>query len=281
MSVTATSVANENHLIYLRELVLTRSGIVLEPEKDYLLQSRLDPVAKEAGFNSLEDLAQKLRTTPSGPLHEKVVEAMTTNETSFFRDIHPFEAFKDAVLPDIIKKRADSRKLSIWCGASSSGQEPYTVAMILREHFPELMTWDVKFVATDISEQMLDKCREGKYSQLEVNRGVPAQLLVKYFDKKGMSWRIKEHLRLMIEFMPLNLIGAWPPMPKVDIVWLRNVLIYFDVETKKRILQKVRSIMQPDGYLFLGGAETTMNIDNHFQRVPFNMTSCYHLGTNS
>jgi len=281
MSVATTIVANENNLIYLRNLILTRSAIVLESEKDYLLQARLEPVAKEAGLASLDELAHILRTTPSGPLHEKVVEAMTTNETSFFRDIHPFEAFKESVLPDMIKKRADRRKLSIWCGASSCGQEPYTVAMVIREHFPELATWDITFLATDLSTQMLEKCRQGKYSQLEVNRGLPAQLLMKYFEKKGMKWHIKEELRNMIEFQPLNLAGRWLPMPKVDIVWLRNVLIYFDVEMKKEIFQKVRDIMQPDGYLFLGGAETTMAIDDHFERLRFNGTSCYRLGNNS
>ena len=281
MSVTTPSIVNENDLIYLRELILTRSAIVLEPEKNYLIQSRLEPVAKEAGLNSLEELTHTLRTTPSGPLHEKVVEAMTTNETSFFRDMHPFEAFRESVLPDILKKRADSRTLSIWCGASSSGQEPYTVAMIIREHFPELATWDIKFVATDISTQMLEKCRNGKYSQLETNRGLPAQFLMKYFEKKGLSWQVKEELRNLVEFRQLNLAGSWPLMPKVDIIWLRNVLIYFDVEMKKNILQKIRQVMQPDGYLFLGGAETTMNLDDNFQRLNFNATSCYRLGNNS
>ena len=272
---------NENDLIYLRELILTRSGIVLEPEKDYLIQSRLEPVAREAGLDSFDDLARTLRTTPAGPLHEQVVEAMTTNETSFFRDVQPFDAFRDSVLPDMINKRAASRTLSIWCGASASGQEPYTIAMVIREHFPELATWNISFVATDLSTQMLEKCRKGKYSQLEVNRGLPAQFLMKYFDKKGMSWIIKQELRNMIEFQPLNLAGRWPPMPKVDIVWLRNVLIYFDMEMKKEIFQKVRNIMQPDGYLFLGGAETTMGIDDHFDRLRFNGTSCYRLGNNS
>lgn len=196
----------------------------------------------------------------------------------FFRDVHPFEAFKEVILPDMINKREGSRSLSIWCGASSSGQEPYTIAMVLREHFPQLATWDLKFLATDISLKMLDQCREGKYSQLEVNRGMPAHLLMKYFEKKGMSWRVKEDLRSMVEFRQLNLAGPWPMMPKVDIVWLRNVLIYFDVEMKKNIFRKVRDIMNPDGYIFLGGAETTMNLDDHFERLKFNATSCYRLG---
>jgi len=280
MTVAPTPVTNENDLIYLRDLILTRSAIILEPEKNYLLQARLEPVAREAGLASLEELALKLRTTPSGPLHEKVVEAMTTNETSFFRDILPFDAFKDSVLPDMIKKRADSKKLSIWCGASSSGQEPYSMAMIMKDHFPELATWDIRFLATDLSTQMLEKCRKGKYSQMEVNRGLPAQLQIKYFERKGMSWIIHEELRNMIDFQPLNLAGKWPMMNKVDIIWLRNVLIYFDVEIKKEILKKIRHVMQPDGYFFLGGAETTMNIDDNFKRLQFNGTSCYGLGNN-
>ena len=153
--------------------------------------------------------------------------------------------------------------------------------MVLREHFPELATWDIKFVATDLSTQMLEKCRQGKYSQLEVNRGLPAQLLMKYFDKKGMSWRVKEELRNMIDFHPLNLAGNWLPMPKMDIVWLRSILICFDVEMKRDMLQKVRDIMQPDGYCCLGGAEATMKLDDHFDRLQYNGTSCYRLGNNS
>ena len=279
MAVVTPDAITDSDRIYFRDLILTRSAIVIEPEKDYLLQARLEPVAKEAGLGSLEELAQKLRTTPSGDLHQKVVEAMTTNETSFFRDLHPFEALTDHLLSDLIKRRDKSNALSFWCGASSSGQEPYTIAMVLREHFPQLATWDVKFLATDISMQMLDKCREGKYSQLEVNRGLPAQLLIKYFDKKGMGWRIKEELRNMIEFRELNLAGTWPLLPKMDIIFLRNVLIYFDVEMKKDILRKIREVLHPDGYLFLGGAETTLNLDDCFKRVPVQGTSCYQLGS--
>jgi len=277
MAVPSPTTITDNDRMYFRDLILTRSAIVIEPEKDYLLLARLEPIAKEEGLTSLEELTQKLRTTPSGELHKKVVEALTTNETSFFRDVHPFEALTDHVLPTLLEQRDNSKALSFWCGASSSGQEPYTISMILREHFPQLATWDVKFVATDISTQMLNKCREGKYSQLEVNRGLPAQLLIKYFDKKGMGWRIKEDLRNMIEFRELNLAGTWPLLPKMDIVFLRNVLIYFDIEMKKDILRKIREVLKPDGYLFLGGAETTLNLNDDFVRVPFNGTSCYRL----
>ena len=280
MATTAADTIPENALIYIRDLVLTRSAIVLEPEKDYLIQARLEPVAKESGYTSIDELAQYLRKTPSGPLHEKVVEAMTTNETSFFRDVHPFEALKETVLPEILERRAATKSLSIWCGAASSGQEPYTLAMVLREHFPQLTSWNLKFLATDISTQMLDKCREGKYSQLEVNRGLPAHLLIKYFDKKGMSWRVKDDLINIFEFKQLNLAATWPLLPKMDLVFLRNVLIYFDVQMKKDILKKIREVLQPDGYLFLGGAETTLNLDDNFQRVPLNGTSCYRMVSN-
>jgi chemotaxis protein methyltransferase CheR len=277
MATTTANTIPENALIYIRDLVLTRSAIVLEPEKDYLIQARLEPVAKEAGYTSIDELAQYLRKTPSGPLHQKVVEAMTTNETSFFRDVHPFDALKDTVLPEILAKRAATKSLTMWCGAASSGQEPYTLAMLLRENFPQLTSWNLKFLATDISTQMLDKCREGKYSQLEVNRGLPAALLIKYFDKKGMSWRVKDDLINMIEYKQLNLAATWPSLPQMDIVFLRNVLIYFDVQMKKDILKKIRGVLKPDGYLFLGGAETTLNLDDQYQRVPLNGTSCYRV----
>ena len=262
---------------YIRELILERSAIVIDAEKEYLVQSRLEPVAKEEGLSSLEELMEKLRGTPYSQLHKKVVEAMTTNETSFFRDISPFEALKGTVLPDMIAKRASTKSLNIWCGASSSGQEPYTIAMVMREHFPALTQWNMKFFATDISTEMLARCQEGKYIQLEVNRGLPAPLLVKYFTKKGLSWQVKDELRNMITFQEMNLAGTWLTFPKVDIIFIRNVLIYFDVETKKRILGKVRQILSPDGYMFLGGAETTLNLDEAFERVAVSGTSCYRL----
>ena len=277
MDITTPVQFNEKDLMYLREMILTRSGIVLESDKDYLLQARLDPVAKEHGFSDMGELSAYLKKTPSDPLHQQVVEAMTTNETSFFRDFGPFEALKEHVLPNIIEHRGTSKTLMMWCGAASSGQEPYTISMVLRDHFPQLLDWNVKFLATDLSKKMLDKCRQGKYSQLEVNRGLPAQLLIKYFEKKGMSWVVKDDLRNMIEFKEMNLTGTWPLLQKMDIVFLRNVLIYFGVSMKKEILEKVRETLQPYGYLFLGGAETTLNIDDHFERVPFNNTSCYRL----
>lgn len=262
---------------FVRDLVRKRSAIVLENEKSYLVESRLLPLARKEGFTSIDEMVAKLRLSMFGTLHGKVVEAMTTNETSFFRDLQPFEALRKVVLPELITKRAASRQLRIWCAASSSGQEPYTIAMLIREHLPQLATWDVKILATDLSTQVLDKARSGIFNQIEVNRGLPAQYLMKYFDRQGMNWQLKESIRQMIDFKPLNLIETWPPMSVMDIVFIRNVLIYFDVQTKKNILGKVRRLLRPDGFLFLGGAESTYNLDDSFVRTEIEKASVYRL----
>jgi len=268
---------SETELQFVRELVREHSAIVLEPKKEYLVRARLQPLVKEEGLASISDLVRQLRHTSYGKLHRRVIEAMTTNETSFFRDLTPFEALRDGVLPELIKKREKSKCLNIWCGASSSGQEPYTMALVIREALPESDVWKIKFFATDISTAMLLRCQEGKYNQMEVNRGLPAKMLLKYFSQEGLSWYVKEELRKMIEFKTMNLVGTWLPFPKLDIVFLRNVLIYFDVETKKKILAKIRDHLSPDGYLFLGGSETTLNLDHAFERVSICGTSCYRL----
>jgi chemotaxis protein methyltransferase CheR len=262
---------------YVKNLVLKHTAIVLEAGKEYLVESRLTPLARQEGFASFEELIAQMRAQPSSGLHWKMVEAMTTNETSFFRDVHPFEALKKAILPELVTKRASERSLHIWCAASSSGQEPYTVAMLLREYFPVLASWTLRFVASDISTEMLARSREGRYSQLEVNRGLPATLLVKYFQKQGTEWQIKEELRRMIEFQQVNLAEAWPSWPPMDIILMRNVMIYFDVATKKAILSKIHRLLRPDGYLFLGGAETTMNLNDAFERIEFDKSGCYRL----
>jgi chemotaxis protein methyltransferase CheR len=264
-------------LTYIRNLVRERSAIVLDEEKDYLIRSRLEPLAKELGFDSLVGLVGKLRRTSYDRLHRTVVEAMTTNETSFFRDLSPFLALKECFLPDLIARRASMRCLSIWCGASSSGQEPYSIMLTILEHFPELKDWRIRFLATDISGAMLKRCQEGIYSQLEVNRGLPASLLTKYFSKKGTHWQIDEDIRKRIEFREMNLAGSWPLFPTMDLVVLRNVMIYFDGETKKNILKKIRHILDPQGYLLLGGTETTINLDDQYERVAVNGTSCYRI----
>ena len=204
---------------------------------------------------------------PPCALHGKVVEALTTNETTFFRDHHPFEALRSEVLPRLIAGRQRTRNLFVWSAACSTGQEPYSLAMLIREHFPELKDWDVRILATDFSQAALDRVNLGRYRQLEVNRGLPAPLLVKYFEREGAEWRVRSDLRSMVETKQLNLVEQWPSMPFVDVVMLRNVLIYFDVATKKKILGHVRKIMSSDGVLFLGAAETTLNIDDSFDRM--------------
>ena len=264
-------------LDYVRDMVRTRSAIVLEPEKAYLVESRLSPLAKSEGLASIAELVTKLRGAPYGALHKKVIEAMTTNETSFFRDLVPFEVLRAQILPEVIARKGTSKRLNMWCGASSSGQEPYSVMFTIFEHFPELKDWVIQYMATDISEEMLTKCREGKYSQLEVNRGLPAPMLTKYFAKKGMGWQVQEDIRRRIDFKPMNLAGPWLTFPPMDLVFIRNVMIYFDMDTKKQILGNIRKILDPNGYLFLGGSESTLNLDNEYERVAVSGTSCYRL----
>lgn len=263
---------------FVRKLVLEKSAIVLESEKSYLVEARLVPVARREGFPSLAALIAKVRlSSPHDDLVRKVVEAMTTNETSFFRDFHPFEALKKEIIPDLIKARSSERKLAIWCAASSSGQEPYSTCMMLRESFPELNSWELTFIASDLSTDILNRAKQGIYSQLEINRGLPAPLLIKYFTKVGAEWQIREDVRKMIDFRIVNLVEAWPPMPPLDMVFIRNVLIYFDVETKRRILGNIRRRLRPNGVLFLGSAETTLNIDENFQRHQYEKTSYYRM----
>lgn len=260
---------------FVRAMVRKESAIALEPGKEYLVESRLTTLARQVGLVTADQLIEEVRRKPDNGLRYKIVEAMTTNETSFFRDVAPFDALREHVLPDLIARRAAQKSLRIWCGAASTGQEPYSLAMLIREHFPALASWRVEIVATDISREVLDRAHTGRYSQLEVNRGLPASMLVKYFEKEGIAWRVKAPLRDMITFREMNLIGSWTGVDNADIVMMRNVLIYFDVTIKKQILANVRRVMRADGYFMLGSAESTMNIDDKYKRVPVGRTSCY------
>jgi len=262
---------------YVRALVHERSAIALEPTKGYLVESRLAPIAKQRGHRTLSDMVSELRDKPFGELHAQVVEAMTTNETSFFRDAHPFEALKTAVVPELIHKREATKTLNIWSAACSTGQEPYTIAITLRESFPQLANWRIHILATDLSSQVLEKAAAATYSQAEINRGLPAPTLVKYFQKVGLHWQLKPEIRSQVQFQKLNLIEPWPVMAKMDIIFLRNVLIYFTPETKSRILARVRNSLAADGTLFLGGAETTIGIDDSFVRVNHGKTITYRI----
>jgi chemotaxis protein methyltransferase CheR len=252
---------------YVCRLVRDRSGVVLEAGKEYLVDSRLTPVARQCALASVSELVGRLRAGPDEGLIAKVVEAMVTTETSFFRDLVPFETLRTVVLPELIKRRQIERQLSVWFAACSTGQEPYSFALLVREHFPEVLGWRLGLMATDLSAEVLGRARAGRYNQIEVNRGLPAALMVKYFRQHGAAWELCEDVRRMVEFRELNLLRPWPILPRPDLVFLRNVMIYFDVEVKKSILGRVARLLRPDGYLLLGGAETTLNLDPSFRRV--------------
>jgi chemotaxis protein methyltransferase CheR len=260
---------------YIRTLVKRSSAMVLDDGKEYLIQARLANLVRQEGVPTIEHLVAKLRERPDGPLHSRVVEAMTINETSFFRDINPFEVIKRQVLPALQKARATNRTINIWSAACSTGQEPYSLAMVLREVLPDIATWRVKIHATDLCSQVLEKAKLGKFSQLEVNRGLPAPMLIKHFVQDGTEWAVKPHLRELVEFRQMNLSAPWTGLPPMDVVLMRNVLIYFDVETKRRLLGYLRDVLRPDGYLFLGAAETTFNIDGSFEAVEQGRTIYY------
>lgn len=268
---------NQADFDYVRALVRDQSAIVLDSDKRYLVEARLLSLTAREGLASLGALIGRLRAGGGAELERKIIEAMTTNETMFFRDGHPFDALRCHILPDLIARRQEARALNIWCGASSSGQEPYSILMVLREHFPQLASWRVFFLATDLSNEILARAREGRYNQIEVKRGLPAPLLARYFEPSGAFFQIRRELRQAIEFRQLNLCKAWPPLPEMDLVFLRNVLIYFDVETKRAILGRVRRLMRPDAYLVVGTAETTMNLDDAFAPVTYDRTVCYKL----
>jgi chemotaxis protein methyltransferase CheR len=264
-----------NEFSYLCELVKNSTAIALDAQREYLMEARLSSIAQQEGFKSVSELIMRVRSGNSTQLQWKVVEAMTTNETSFFRDAKPFEALRHVVIPALIQARKTERRLTIWCAACSSGQEPYSIAMMLREYFPELQSWKVNIIATDIATEVIDKCKKGRYTQLEVNRGLPASFLVKYFKKEGVDWQIDDSILKMVEIRRMNLSVAWPLLPPMDLVMLRNVMIYFPVETKKQILKNMRNVMRPDGYLFLGTAETTINLDACFACESFKNVSYY------
>ena len=268
---------DEGAFRFVRQLVRERAAIVLDDGKQYLVTTRLAGLAQREGLGSAQEVIDRLRAAPTGPLQRKVIEAMTTTETLFFRDGKPYEALRNTIIPELQKTRAAERKLQVWSCACSSGQEPYSVAMLIREHFPALLSWNVQLVATDISTEMLARSRAGRYSQLEVNRGLPASYLMKYFDKVGVEWQVRSELCKMIEFRELNLAAPWSAMPPLDLVLLRNVLIYFDVDMKRQILAKVRKVLRPNGFMMLGTAETTMNLDDGFELMHSDGTSYYRL----
>lgn len=251
-----------------KDLLMEKSGLVLTPDKSYLLDSRLTPIAKEHGFESLEQMSVALRGIPDTKLVKSIVEAMTTNETSFFRDLRPFHIFENSVLPYIKESRQSRRHLRIWCAAASSGQEPYSLAMILKEKEAMFPGWRFEIVATDISDDILETAQNGIYSQFEVQRGLPIQYLMKYFTQHGDKWHINDDIKRMITYKNFNLLAPMMSLGQFDIIFCRNVLIYFGDNTKSEVLSKMSNLLPEDGMLFLGGAETVIGITDKFRPLP-------------
>jgi chemotaxis protein methyltransferase CheR len=252
---------------YLRKLLKERSGLMLSTDKQYLVESRLTPVARKAGLGSLADLVAKLKGNDER-LTVDVVEAMTTNESFFYRDKIPFDHFREAIMPALIAARAKERRIRIWCAAASTGQEPYSLAMCIREMKEKLGGWRVDMLATDLSTEVLEKARAGIYSQFEVQRGLPIQMLVKYFAQIGDTWQIAPDIRAMVQYRPLNLLADFTSLGRFDVIFCRNVLIYFDQETKTGVLNRIGRLLDPDGYLVLGAAETVVGLTDAFKPIP-------------
>ncbi len=253
---------------YIRRLLKARSGLMLSAEKHYLVESRLLPIARRLGLANLSGLVLRLKAPGGEPLIAEVVEAMTTNESLFFRDKTPFDQFRDTIVPALLQSRASSRRVRIWCAAASTGQEPYTLAMCLREMGQELRGWRFDILATDIATGVLEKAKSGIYSQFEVQRGLPVTMLIKYFSQVGEMWQIAPEIRGMVRFQPFNLLNDFSALGPFDIVFCRNVLIYFDQDTKVDVLNRLAKTMERDGYLALGGAETVVGLTSAFKPVP-------------
>jgi chemotaxis protein methyltransferase CheR len=262
---------------FVSQLVRKEASIVLAPGKEYLVEARLIPVARVVGAANVNEFLADLQRRPNPANQRKIIDALTTNETSWFRDREPFLALTDQVLPELIKSRATTRKIRMWSAASSSGQEAYSLAITLQENLPP--GWSYEIMGTDISTEMIKRAEAAEYSQVEVNRGLPAQQLVQYFERAGAHWRITQQLRKNVSFRLMNLTAPLPAMQPFDIIFLRNVLIYFDVATKRTVLQNAAKLLRPDGWLFLGAAETTIGIDDNYERVAAGRTSAYRVRT--
>ncbi|MEV6850981.1 protein-glutamate O-methyltransferase CheR [Actinoplanes sp. NPDC051411] len=260
---------------FVSQLVRKEASIVLAPGKEYLVEARLIPVARAVGSPSVTDFLAELQRHPNPANQRRIVDALTTNETSWFRDREPFAALTDVVLPELVKSRASSRRVRLWSAASSSGQEAYSLAITLQEHLPP--GWNYEIMGTDISTEMVKRAETAEYSQVEVNRGLPASQLVQYFERAGAHWRITPQLRRNVSFRLMNLTTPLPAMQPFDVIFLRNVLIYFDVAVKRTVLQNVARLLRPDGWLFLGAAETTIGIDDNYERVAAGRTSAYRV----
>ncbi|TMK50696.1 MAG: protein-glutamate O-methyltransferase CheR [Alphaproteobacteria bacterium] len=252
---------------YLRKLLKERSGLDLSADKQYLVESRLVPLARRVGVTGIPELVQKIKSGGADVLTTEVVEAMTTNETFFFRDKIPFDYLRE-ILPALMQARANRRSLRIWSAASSTGQEPYSIAMLLKEAGQALAGWRIEIVATDLSQGVLEKSKAGLFSQFEVQRGLPIQLLVKHFTQVGELWQLNADIRSMVQHRQLNLLQDFSHLGMFDVIFCRNVLIYFDQDTKAAIFERLVKPLEPDGMLMLGAAESVVGITDAFKPYP-------------
>jgi len=252
---------------YLRKLLKDHSGLDLSADKQYLIESRLLPLSRKAGLAGIGDLVQKMKGGSASTITQ-VVEAMTTNETFFFRDKVPFDHFRQSIMPEMLKARAGRKSIRIWCAAGSTGQEPYSLAMCLKEMSAALTGWRVEIIATDLSQEVLEKSRAGIYSQFEVQRGLPIQLLVKYFKQTGEFWQVNAEIRAMVQHRQLNLLHDFSQLGVFDVIFCRNVLIYFDQDTKISIFNRLARVTEPEGFLVLGAAETVVGLTDVFKPFP-------------
>ncbi len=266
---------NPEQFRFFAEMVKEHSGIALVKGKEYLLESRLNELAKILGLKDIDALYKKAKFQMTPRLKEQIIEAMTTNETYFFRDQHPFDALRKHIIPEMIERNAAKKSLKFWSAACSTGQEPYSISMIINEHFPALANWQVSITATDISKQAISKGMAGRFTQVEVNRGLPITLLIKYFKQQGAFWVVNEKLKRPMRFKQMNLMGPFIGINGMDIVLCRYVLIYFDHDTKKQILEKIVKVMNPGGYLLLGATETPVGLPPSMKRKSFGRSVCW------
>ena len=262
----------------LARLLRETAGIVLEAGKEYLVQARLAPIAREEGCASVETLVDRLDKLES-PVRQRVIEAMLTGETQFFRDEHPFECLRQVILPELLQERRAERSLNLWCAAASTGQEPYSLAMLLQDHFTSTMGWACRLFASDYSAQALQRASEGLYNQLEIERGLPPELLKRHFSREGTQWRLNGEVRRRVEFRSINLLGPWPKLQPMDLVLLRNVMIYFGDQDKSRVLDKIRTVVRPGGFLLLGASETRTCPVTGLEQHRWGKTVYYRLAT--
>lgn len=255
----------DSEYAYLREVVQKQSANLIDPSRNSLFDAKLTLIARKAGASSLQDFVRLLQTDRRPHLHRAVAEAMTINETSFFRDVKTFNLLRETILPELVERRRATRRLRIWSAASSTGQEAYSIAMLLSEHLPETASWDIRIVGTDISQRVVEYAQQGRYRRLEVNRGLPARMLLKYMTRDEEEWEISPRLRAVCDFQQLNLCAPLPPLPVFDLVLLRNVLLYFSQEDRGNVFKSMHRLMAPDAYLFLGNAEQAEESTNLFE----------------